>query len=816
MSTSVKYIRATVGDGKIRELKGVGGGSAKYRNPQNYLGNGQTWRIGIFQDDDTPLDVSDMGSAKVQYQDLFSSLAAHLSKTLTLNSTTITKEGFEGGTEWHYEVTFDDGDMNPTKVEKLDCVADVSGSLDGTDFTLYDADGSVGVWIDIDDSGTTIPAQASNADRAIEVTGISTDDSAEDVATAIAAALDGDSKFTAVASGDDVVITHEDSGTLTDAADGTPATGFSFSVEGEGLSGDLSKTFWLYLGGTTSGGNERTWAAESVLKITDDGSDAAPGSPSGGGTAITSAAAAALIRTITGKQSDAGGAPELTIASGAISISQSLHRVDTESDAASDDLDTINADFSLVTGDRLTLYPANDGRTVVVKHGTGNISCIGDADITMDTDHYAVEFLYTGSGWIAFAAGGSLAGALLADASVAGTGIQELLGLNLTDFAVNTIASGEVTLTQSLTTIAAESGTADDLDTMTAGKGHGDLVILKADTGDTITIKHGTGNIATASAADLTLSGNKAIAFIFDGTNWLELNLSAILSDGSVAGTAIQEFLGLNLTDFAVNTIASGAITLTQSLTTVAAESGTADDLATMTAGKGHGDLVILKADAGDTITIKHGTGNITTGGAADIALTGNQAIAFIFDGTNWLELGGLGGGGGSSLPVNDTTAIAQDPVDNTKKIRLDAGNVATSTTRVIQAPNGDSLIWAAFTWELHPPTSNVNTSTVFKLPWSLAPFNARFFGAGTALQGTGEDISTILKQNGGSVETIGTGDWSACLGGGTEEYARNSITQLYSTGDLLTVEVDSDGSGSAGSAGQGLTITLEGFFAIN
>lgn len=41
-------------------------------------------------------------------------------------------------------------------------------------------------------------------------------------------------------------------------------------------------------------------------------------------------------------------------------------------------------------------------------------------------------------------------------------------------------------------------------------------------------------------------------------------------------------------------------------------------------------------------------------------------------------------GGGGTSLPVDDTTALVQDPSDNTKQVRIDAGNVATSTTAAL------------------------------------------------------------------------------------------------------------------------------------
>lgn len=81
---------------------------------------------------------------------------------------------------------------------------------------------------------------------------------------------------------------------------------------------------------------------------------------------------------------------ELTIASGAITVSGSMkHNVDTEGDASTDDLDTINggyADYILI------LSPANSARTVVIKDGTGNIRCAGD--FTMDHSNDYIMLYY--------------------------------------------------------------------------------------------------------------------------------------------------------------------------------------------------------------------------------------------------------------------------------------------------------------------------------------------------------------------------------------------------------------------------------------
>lgn len=100
----------------------------------------------------------------------------------------------------------------------------------------------------------------------------------------------------------------------------------------------------------------------------------------------------------------------------------------------------------------------------------------------------------------------------------------------------------------------------------------------------------------------------------------------------------------LSLAATTILTIATGVVTMTQGFHTIAAESGTADDLATINAPTGQGSsyrpFLALIADAGDTITVKHGTGNIVLNGAADFSLTDAKMLLLFYDGTNWHDLG--------------------------------------------------------------------------------------------------------------------------------------------------------------------------------
>jgi hypothetical protein len=117
---------------------------------------------------------------------------------------------------------------------QIDTVADSSGSLDGTTFLLYDDVGSVAFWIDVDNTGSPIPVAASAADRAIRITTVLTDETANDVAIRVQDAITNDSKFSATVSTNEVSVTSLVAGSRTDASD--VDTGFSISTTQQGTS----------------------------------------------------------------------------------------------------------------------------------------------------------------------------------------------------------------------------------------------------------------------------------------------------------------------------------------------------------------------------------------------------------------------------------------------------------------------------------------------------------------------------------------------------------------------------------------------------
>jgi hypothetical protein len=114
------------------------------------------------------------------------------------------------------------------------------------------------------------------------------------------------------------------------------------------------------------------------------------------------------------------------------------------------------------------------------------------------------------------------------DASIGGdltvTGAASLGSLPLLRLGAHevvTIASGVATITKSNVWLAAESGTTDQLDTLTLeGAADGDVVLLRSDTGDTITVDDANIDLGAATRA---IAPGGCLALIYDGTSWAEL-----------------------------------------------------------------------------------------------------------------------------------------------------------------------------------------------------------------------------------------------------------------------------------------------------
>lgn len=107
-----------------------------------------------------------------------------------------------------------------------------------------------------------------------------------------------------------------------------------------------------------------------------------------------------------------------------------------------------------------------------------------------------------------------------------------------------TIATGAITPVDTATVVAAESGTADDLDFITYSEtAANDIMYIFADSGDTITVRHnqtpasGQSAIITTSAASITLSETVPLVLQRRGTTFyqiIENSISAVTDRKSV------------------------------------------------------------------------------------------------------------------------------------------------------------------------------------------------------------------------------------------------------------------------------------------
>lgn len=186
----------------------------------------------------------------------------------------------------------------------------------------------------------------------------------------------------------------------------------------------------------------------------------------------------------------------LTISAGAVTITQSNHRVDTEAAAATDDLDTINGG----TAEQLLFLRSEAAaRDVTLKHGTGNIQTADGSDVTLPDTGY-VLLLFDGSNWRVLSTGSS--DAVLRDGSTELTANWDAGSFEIRAQTFQSdVATGTAPLTVASTTLVTNLN-ADMVD----GKHVADLV-----TQDNLDDFAWKDPVRAATTANITLSGEQTI-----------------------------------------------------------------------------------------------------------------------------------------------------------------------------------------------------------------------------------------------------------------------------------------------------------------
>lgn len=381
---------------------------------------------------------------------------------------------------------------------------------------------------------------------------------------------------------------------------------------------------------------------------------------------------------------------ELTIASGAITITQGFHRIDTEANAASDDLDTINGG----TTNRLLYIRAEDGaRTVVVRHnggGSGNIRTPNGASISLDETYKFLLLAYdaTLSLWNVIGGGGlggstgAIDDSILRANGTGGATVQAGSGVTVSDaglfsggnwslnsnyfdfgtplsvpIAASGINSNAIGVSRNFV-LRANSGTVDDFLGFDGALPIGTIILFTARVGDTLTLKHNdagaTNKLFLASAADYVLTENNPIAFT------------------QRSSTVLAEF--------AWSASGGGVVDLTTDVTGVLPIANGGTNGATATAGFDNLAPTTTKGD----LVVHNGTDNVRLPVGSNY--TRPRANSADSEGIDWIA---------TSVIANKTYKFGSDQTTtSTTHVDVDATNAAITATLI---GNGYALVRFSF-----------------------------------------------------------------------------------------------------------------------
>jgi len=419
---------------------------------------------------------------------------------------------------------------------------------------------------------------------------------------------------------------------------------------------------------------------------------------SSGDIAVASVPAAALASgpINASGQLDFDTATELTIASGAITATNNYHTIDTQSDGASDDLDTITAGTNVSAGFVLVVQPANAARTVVLKNGTGGADNLDiGADVTLDESYSTYALVYDGSNWRPFSYAAAVTASTITGTLAVGSGGTG--ATSLTDGGVLLgSGTGAVTATSVLTNgqlLIGDGSTDPALATLTA-------------TSNETTITNGSGTITVGLVASPTIGGG---------------NISALDAGNVSAGT------------LPVSRGGTGATTLTDGGLLVGQGTGAIEALGVATNGQipiGDGTTDPQLANITGTsneIEITNGSASIQVGIVTDPTLAGSNISALngsnISSGTVAPARMGSGTPGSGNFLRGDGawTAITEGPVTGYVVTLADVANTTTKShfaqATVADMADGDIMIFEGVCEFGNAKGSNGNAN--FHLDWN-------------------------------------------------------------------------------------------------
>ncbi len=395
------------------------------------------------------------------------------------------------------------------------------------------------------------------------------------------------------------------------------------------------------------------------------------------------------------------GGTELTISGGVITRTQGVHLVDTEGDAPTDNLDTINGGAADMM---LFVRASHTDRTVVLRDGIGNLELAG-SNITLDDIDQFVLLLYDGtlSKWVVVGGAGGGAAQLsdLSDVSSVLYTAGFVLRADGAGFVAAQLGHGDLSSVSSSQhharyadgeAVSAMGAKADgnplNHDRYTDPEAAIASAALKLD--DHATPDDNTDLDFDTSRHGLTPKGTDVGNFLKDDGTWAAPTVAGVLkADGSVD---IQNSIYEAATEL---TIVAGTVARTQAVHTIDTQGDAPTDDLDSISGGADGLIVRVRAEnVARTVVLKHGTGNLELGGS-DITLNElDKYIELQYDSvlSKWLLVGEP-----ATLPVGEAVSfeIGHGEIldglsdDEFHRFQLQAGETFTLTRLELQLKGG-------------------------------------------------------------------------------------------------------------------------------
>lgn len=209
------------------------------------------------------------------------------------------------------------------------------------------------------------------------------------------------------------------------------------------------------------------------------------------------------------------------------------------------------------------------------------------------------------------------------------------------------IDAGVVTISaSSLYYILPETGTTDNLNTINGGRA-GKVICLRTTDGNTIILKHGTGDISLTGGVDQTLDDIRLFSMlVFDDNQdvWIPMSYCDV-SELYVPSVPTEVAGRINLGSIQAVTLSGNSFALVadKSFYDVHPEEGAADDLENITGGT-DGDLIVLRPSGGAEITTRE-TGNLKTDDGDHLLDGTADKMTLIYDNdiSKWCEINWAG-----------------------------------------------------------------------------------------------------------------------------------------------------------------------------